>query len=66
MTTTPMRPDPAQWARKLHEAAAELRTKASRGPHGLKLATRLERYAQAILFPHHDRDGLQHAGSGDD
>ena len=63
MKSTPTRPDPVQWARKLHEAAAELRTRASRGPNGLKLASRLERYAEAILFPHDTRDqGLGAAG----
>lgn len=66
MESTSTRPDPAQWARKLHEAAAELRNKASRMPQGLKLASRLERYAEAILFPHQDRDRLAGAVGGDD
>ena len=40
-----------EWAVKLHEAAAELRLKASRTPQALNLANRLERHAEAILFP---------------
>jgi hypothetical protein len=59
-------PDPTHWARRLHEAAAELRAKASRAPNGLKLAGRLERYAEAILFPHHDRDHSPDGAAGDD
>ncbi len=53
MTSTPQRPrpDPAQWAFKLHEAAAELRLNAGQAPSCLRLARRLERYAEAILFP---------------
>ncbi len=66
MTSTTTRPDPVQWARKLHEAAAELRNKASRAPNGLKLARRLEGYAEAILFPHQDRDRLLGAATGGD
>ncbi len=60
------RPDPAAWARKLHEAAAELRNRASRPPNGLKLANRLERYAEAILFPRLERDRLADGTGGDD
>jgi hypothetical protein len=66
MGNEPTRPDPVQWARKLHDAARELRTKANWGPNGLRLASRLERYAEAILFPHQDRDSLLRAASGDD
>jgi len=66
MNSVSSRPDPVQWARKLHEAAAELRDKASRIPNGLTLASRLERYAEAILFPHHDRDRAADAAAGDD
>jgi hypothetical protein len=66
MTGVSIRPDPVQWARKLHEAAAELRDKASRVPNGLTLASRLERYAEAILFPHHDRDRAPGMAAGDD
>lgn len=51
MVSRTPRPDPLEWAAKLHEAAAELRVKASRTPSALKLANRLERYADAILFP---------------
>jgi len=62
------RPDPASWARKLREAAAELRAKAGGPlPGGLQLAGRLERYAEAILFPHYVRDHSHGtAGGGDD
>jgi len=66
MNSLSTRPDPVQWARKLHEAAAELRNKASRVPNGLKLAGRLERYAEAILFPRHERDRLADGTAGDD
>lgn len=65
MMSKPMRPDPAQWARKLYEAAAEVRIKAGR-PNGLQLARRLERYAEAILFPTQDRDPMLRAVGGDD
>ncbi|MBV8535283.1 MAG: hypothetical protein JO128_06815 [Alphaproteobacteria bacterium] len=58
--------DPLQWARKLHEAAAEVRNRASLVPNGLKLASRLERYAEAILFPRLERDRLADGTGGDD
>ncbi len=45
------RPDPRDWADKLREAAADLRTNAERSPESLRLANRLECYAEAILFP---------------
>ncbi len=43
-------PDPIVWARKLHEAAIDLRLQAGSAA-ALNLAQRLERHAQAILFP---------------
>ncbi len=43
-------PDPVVWARKLHEAAIDLRLK-TRSTAALNLARRLERHAEAILFP---------------
>lgn len=46
------RPDPLEWAAQLRQAAAELRLKASLMPNALSLAGRLERHADAILFPH--------------
>ena len=45
------RPDPRDWAYKLREAAADLRTNTARSPESLSLANRLERYAESILFP---------------
>ncbi|HTP83577.1 MAG TPA: hypothetical protein VMQ11_11570 [Alphaproteobacteria bacterium] len=66
MNSLPTRPDPGQWARKLHEAAAELRNRANRPPNGLKLASRLERYAEAILSPRLDRDRVADGTGGDD
>jgi len=65
MKSTPTHPDPLHWARKLHEAAAELRTTAAPVANGLQLASRLERYAEAILFPQYARD-RRHAVGGDD
>jgi hypothetical protein len=64
----PTASDPDHWARKLHEAAAELRASAGRAPDqgGLKLARRLERYAEAILFPHRHRHDPLSAAGGDD
>jgi len=50
MSAEKSRPDHLHWARKLHEAAIDLRLN-SRTPAALKLARRLERQAQAILFP---------------
>jgi len=64
----PTSPDPDHWARQLHAAAAELRASAggAADQSGLKLARRLERYAEAIRFPHrHRHDPLRTAG-GDD
>lgn len=51
MITRPVRPGPLDWAYKLREAAADLRMKAGRSADQLSLAGRLERYAEAILFP---------------
>ena len=51
MPNATSRPDPSQWAFKLHEAAVELRLNAGRTTSTVKLARRLERYAEAILFP---------------
>ena len=66
-------PEHVLWARKLHEAAVDLRLRA-RSAASLNLARRLERHAQAILFPqlprwwadgHPDHAGLSGIG-GDD
>ena len=43
--------NPHDWAYKLREAAADLRMRAGRSADQLSLAGRLERYAEAILFP---------------
>lgn len=51
MVSRSPRPDPLEWAAKLRQAAAELRLKSGPTPGALKLAGRLERYADAILFP---------------
>jgi len=54
------------WARKLHEAAGDLRLNAGTAS-ALKLARRLERHAEAILFPGLPRwwaDGVPGAASG--
>jgi len=64
------RPLPAHliWARKLHEAAVDLRLN-SRNPASMKLARRLERQAEAILFPQLPRwwvEGPEAAAAGGD
>jgi hypothetical protein len=51
MIRSPLSPSAYYWASKLREAAAELREAASRCATSQNLAGRLERHAQAILFP---------------
>ena len=71
MTSHDDRPDPRRWAHKLHQAAAELRAKSGGTPMSLAIARRLERYAEAILFPQlpgwwADRAPEHSAAAGDD
>ncbi|HEX9464176.1 MAG TPA: hypothetical protein VGB82_16380 [Alphaproteobacteria bacterium] len=73
MTARSPQPDAIAWAHKLHEAAAELRMTARRTAESLRLARRLERHAEAILFPQLPRwwaepgpDPIAAAAGGDD